>query len=156
MGAGLALARPQSLTRDGNLTYICWSHNAADLFHRVQVWTQPSVHREDLLVNDGSNWQAIEAVGKGLPQFYVISPLALIIKAVDTVDRSALMVSPKNEKVLRILDLVRQKQAYRLERLLTSVYIVSKEKVVGFRGESSVLEKPEEIVVLTMYVSADL
>lgn len=31
------------------------------------------MHCEDLLVNYGSNWQAVETVGEGLPQFNVVS-----------------------------------------------------------------------------------
>ena len=38
------------------------------------------MHRENLLVNDGSDWQAVEAVGKRLPQFDVIPPLAWVIQ----------------------------------------------------------------------------
>jgi hypothetical protein len=44
------------------------------------------VHSEDLLVNDGSNGQAVEAVRKCLPQFDVVSTLAFIVEAVDSVD----------------------------------------------------------------------
>ena len=44
------------------------------------------MHGEDLLVNDGGNGQAVEAVGEGLPQLDVVSSLALIVKAVDAVD----------------------------------------------------------------------
>lgn len=48
-------------------TYIGGSHDAANLLHRVQIWAQSSMHREDLLVNDGRNRQAVEAVGERLP-----------------------------------------------------------------------------------------
>ena len=44
------------------------------------------MHGEDLLVNDGGNGQAVEAVGEGLPQLDVVSSLALIVKTVDAVD----------------------------------------------------------------------
>jgi hypothetical protein len=44
------------------------------------------VHGEDLLVNDGSNGKAVEAVGESLPELDVVSALALIVEAVDTVD----------------------------------------------------------------------
>ena len=64
------------------------------------------MHRENLLVNYGSNGQAIEAVGKCLPELDVVSSLALIIEAVDTVDRGALMITTKNEEVFGVLDLV--------------------------------------------------
>ena len=66
------------------------------------------MHSEDFLVNYGRNGQAIEAVGKRLPQFDIVTPLALVVEPVDAVDRGTLMISPKDEKVLGILDFVRK------------------------------------------------
>lgn len=51
------------------------------------------MHSEDLLIDDGSNGQAVKAVGESLPQLDVVPPLALIIEAVDAVDGSALVVA---------------------------------------------------------------
>jgi hypothetical protein len=51
------------------------------------------VHGEDLLIDYCSNWETVEAIGKSLPQFDVISSLAFIVKSVDTVDGSAFMIS---------------------------------------------------------------
>lgn len=51
------------------------------------------MHREDLLINNGRDRQAVEAVRKCLPQFDVVTTLALIIETIDTVDGSALVVS---------------------------------------------------------------
>ena len=50
-----------------SVTYICRSHDAADLLHRVQIRAQTTMHGEDLLVNDCRDWQAIEAVRESLP-----------------------------------------------------------------------------------------
>lgn len=66
------------------------------------------------------------------------------------------MVAAQNEEVLRILDLVGQEQTDGLEGLLATVDIIAEEKVVGFRRESTVFEKTQEIVVLTVDVTADL
>lgn len=69
------------------------------------------MHGEDLLVNDSRNWQAIEAVGEGLPQLDVVSSLALVIEAIDAVDRCAFVVATEDEEVLWIFDLVCEEQA---------------------------------------------
>ena len=68
------------------ITYIGWSHDSADLFHGVQIRTQTTMHCEDLLVDDGSDWQAVEAIGKCLPELDVVSSLTLVVKSIDTVD----------------------------------------------------------------------
>lgn len=138
------------------MTYICGTHDAADLFHRVEIRAQTSMHGEDLLVNDGSNWQAIEAIGEGLPQLDVVSSLALVVEAVDSVDRGTFVVSSEDEEVLWVFDLVCQQKTDGFERLFASIYVVAEKKVVCFRGEAAVLKEPEEIIVLSMNITTDL
>lgn len=137
-------------------THIGGPHDSADLLHRVQIGAQASVHGENLLVNDGRDGQAVEAVGEGFPQLDVVSALALIVEAIDTVDGGTLVVTTQDEEVLGVLDLVGEKQTDGLERLLATVDVVTEEKVVGLRGESAVFEKAQEIVVLTVDITADL
>lgn len=114
------------------------------------------MHCEDLLVNNSSNGQAVEAVSKGLPQLNVISSLALVVEAVDAVDRGAFVVTTEDEEVLWVFDLVRKQEADRLQRLLSSVDIVAQEQVVGFRWESTVFEESQEIVILAVDIAANL
>ena len=47
--------------------YIGGTHDTSDLLHGVEIGAQATVHGEDLLVNDGGNGQAVEAVGERLP-----------------------------------------------------------------------------------------
>lgn len=125
-----------------SVTYIGWPHYTPDLLHGVEVGAETAVHGEDLLINDGSNGQAVEAVGKRLPQLDVISSLALVVESVDAVNRSALVVTTKDKEVLRVLDLVRQQKADGLKRLLAAVDVVAEEEVVGLWGETTILEQP--------------
>ena len=64
------------------------------------------MHSEDLLIDDCCDWQAIEAICEGLPQLDVVSPLALVIETVNSVDRRTFVVPAQNEKILRVFDLV--------------------------------------------------
>ena len=48
---------------------------------------------KDLLVDDGSDGQTVEAVGERLPEFDVISTFAFVVEAVDAVDRCAFVVA---------------------------------------------------------------
>jgi hypothetical protein len=132
------------------------SDYAANLFHRIEVRAQTTVHGEDLLVDDGGNWQAVEAVGKSLPQLDVVPALALVIEAVNAVDRRAFMIATENEEVLRILDLVGKQQADCLKRLLPSVNIVAKKQIVGFWWEAAILEETQKVIVLAVDVAANL
>jgi len=114
------------------------------------------VHGEDLLINDGGNGQAVEAVGKSLPKLDVVAPLALVVETVDTVDGRALVVAAQNEEVLGVFDLVCQQKADGLERLLATVDVVTEEEVVRLRREATVFEETEKVVVLAVDITADL
>ena len=137
-------------------TYVGGAHDTSDLLHGVEVGAQATVHGEDLLVNDGGNGQAVEAVGESLPQLDVVSSLALIVETVYEVDGGTLVVAAQDEEVLGVLDLVGQEKADGLEGLLATVDIVTEEEVVGLRWEATVLEETEEVVVLAVNVTADL
>lgn len=114
------------------------------------------MHGEDLLVDDGGNGQAVEAVGKCLPQLDVVASLALIVETVDTVDGCTLVVTAEDEEVLRVFDLVRQQEADSLEGLLATVDVVTEEEVVGLGWETTIFEEAEKVVVLAVNITADL
>ena len=137
-------------------TYVGRAHDTPDLLHGVEVGAQATVHGEDLLINDGGNGQAVEAVGKCLPQLDVVASLALIVETVDAVDGGTLVVAAQNEEVLGVLDLVCQQKADGLERLLATVDVVTEEEVVGLGREAAVFEETEKVVVLAVDITADL
>jgi hypothetical protein len=114
------------------------------------------VHGEDLFIDDGCNRQAVEAISERLPELDVVSPLALVIETVDAVDRRTLVVAAEDEEVFRVLDLVCQQQADGLQRLLSAINVVSEEQIVCFGREAAVLEQAEQIIVLSVDVTADL
>lgn len=137
-------------------TYISRTHHTPDLLHGVEIRAQTTVHREDLLVNDCSDRQAVEAVRKCLPQLDVVAPLAFVVESVDAVDAGALVVSAQDEEVLWVLDLVGEQEADRFERLLAAINVIAEEEVVGFWWEPAVLEQTQEVIVLSVDVTADL
>ena len=61
------------------------------------------MHAEDFFIDDGSNRKAVEAVSKGLPQLYIVSSLALIVKSINTVNRCTFVVSSQEEEILWVL-----------------------------------------------------
>jgi hypothetical protein len=99
------------------------------------------VHGEDFLVDNSGDRQTVEAVCEGLPQLDVVATLALVVEAVDAVDRRTLVVAAKHEEVLGVLDLVCEEQADGLERLLAAVYIVAEEEVVGLWWETAIFKQ---------------
>ena len=58
------------------------------------------------------------------------------------------MVASQQEEVLRVFDLIRQKQTDCLETLLSSVHVVTQKQVVRLRGKPSVFEQSQQVVIL--------
>lgn len=148
--------RPQKITEKTAVRNISRAHNPADLLHRVEIRAQTTVHGENLLVDDSSDRKAVEAVGECLPQLDVIATLALVVESINTVDGGTLVVTSKDEEVFGVLDLVGEKQADGLKRLLSSVDIITEEEVIGLGREATVLEESEKIVVLSVNITTDL
>lgn len=114
------------------------------------------MHREDFLVDDRCNGQAIEAVGERLPELDIIPSLAFVVESIYAVDGRALVIPAQDEEVFWIFDLVREKQANGFKRLFTSVDVVPKKQIICFRWESSVFKEAEKVVILAMNIAADL
>lgn len=83
------------------------------------------MHCEDLLIDNGSDRETVEAVRESLPQLDVISALAFIVEAVNAVDGGTLMVASEDEEILRVLDLVCEQEADSLQRLLATIDVVT-------------------------------
>jgi hypothetical protein len=88
------------------------------------------VHADDLVVDHGAAGEAVEGVAELLPHLDGESAAALVVKPVDAVNAGALVVSPEKEEVLGVLDLIGEQQAHNLQRLLSPIHVIAKEKVV--------------------------
>lgn len=126
------------------------------LINHLQIRTESTMAAEDFLVDDRGDRQAVEAIREGLPELDVVPPLAFVVKAVYPVYARALVISAQQKEVLRVLDLVRQQQTYRLQGLLPSVNVIAQEQIVRLGRKTAVLEQPQKIGVLAVYVAADL
>ena len=134
----LVWVAPKQVTQQTSIRHISGPHDALDLLERVQVRAETSMHAKNLLVDDGSDGHAVEAVREGLPTLDVVPPLAFVTEPVDFVDRCALVVTTKQEKVFRELNFECKEQADGFQRLLAAVDVVPEEQVVGIGGKSTI------------------
>lgn len=114
------------------------------------------MHAENFFINNSCDWETVEAISEGFPEFDVVSSLAFFIESVDSVDAGTLMVSSQEEEIFWILDLIGEEQSDSFQRLFTSINIISQEKVVSFRWVLSVFEKSQKIEVLSMNITTNL
>lgn len=133
---------PQEVAEEALVRHIGGPLHGPNLVQALQLRGEAAVHAQDLVVNDCSDRQTVEAVGEYLPQSNAESTLALVVESVDSVDGGALVVSAEEEQVVWEFDLVRKEKAYRLYALLPPVDVVSEEQIVGVRRRPTTLEQP--------------
>ena len=68
---------------------------------------------------------AVESVHESLPDLNIASPLAFVVKAIDSVYLCALVITSEQEEVLRVLDFIAEHHTYGFNRLFASINIVS-------------------------------
>jgi hypothetical protein len=90
-----------------------------------------------------------------LPNSDRVAAFALIVKAVNSVDLCAFVVSSEQEEVFLVLDFVGEKENNNFETGFATVDIISQEEVVGFWGESSIFKQTKKIGELSMNISAN-
>jgi len=110
---------------------------------------------KDFVIDDSCDRETVETIRECFPKFYRKSTFAFVIKSVNSVYGGAFVIASEEEKVFRVLDLVGEKQTDRLKRLLPSVDVVAKEKVIRLGRKSSVFKETQKVGVLTMDISAD-
>ena len=75
-GDVLVRVGPEEVAKETGVRDIGGPHDPPDLLHGLKVRRQTAVHAENLLIDNGGNGQAVEAVSEGLPQLDVVPPLA--------------------------------------------------------------------------------
>ena len=92
------------------------------------------MHTDDSPLDQRAHREALKAVREQLPKTNIVSPLALVVEAVDLVDVVRFVVSSQKVEVLRVLHLIRQEQANALDALLSSVNVVATDKSGNHRA----------------------
>jgi hypothetical protein len=140
--AGLTLLRigPKQVAKQtvlGNLSRPC---DLLQLSYSDKFGRETSVHAENLVIDEGRNGHAIENILELFPDADWVAALALIVEAIDSIDLSALVVTAQQEEVLLEFDLVREQKNDCLQRILSTIDIVSKEEIIGFWGEAAIFK----------------
>jgi hypothetical protein len=145
--------RPKEVAQEASVGDVGGPHDVLNRVDFVELRGEPAVHAENLVVDDGGDGEAIEAVREHFPQLDGVAALALVVEAVDAIDAGALVVAAQQEEVLRVLYLVGQQKAHGLQALLATVNVVAQEQVVRVWGEPAILKQTQQVVVLAMYVA---
>lgn len=89
---------------------------------------------ENTALDNGCQWQIIKETGKVLPNVGItIFPEAFVIKSINLSDLLALVISSKDSDSTWEPDFESNKKCYSLNRVISSIYVISHEKVVVVR-----------------------
>lgn len=110
---------------------------------------------ENLVIDNGCDREAVEALNELLPESEAIPALTLIIKPIYPIDGAALVVSAEKEKVLWVLNLVSHHKANHFKVLLSSVNVIAQEKIVRFWREVSNLKYTQKVNIFSVDVARD-
>ena len=79
--------------------------------------------------------------------------LTFVVEAIDTIDTGALMVASEHEKILWIFDLVSKHKTDGLDRLFSTVDVISQEEIIGVAWKTCIFEQFYKVGVLTVNVA---
>lgn len=68
------------------------------------------MHAQNFIVNKGSDGHAVENILELFPKTDTVPIFALVVKPVDSIDLSTLVISSQQEKVLLEFNLVREQE----------------------------------------------
>ena len=84
---------PEEIAQKTSVRHILGPMLLIDDLKVIQIWTESTMHTKYSIIDDRSHWQHIEAKSIFFPQFDSISPLALVIKTVHSIDLLTLVIS---------------------------------------------------------------
>ena len=111
---------------------------------------------EDPFSHDCCYWQVVEGVCDHFPQFGVQSAFAFVEEPIELIEFAGFVVASEEEEGVRVAHLVGQQQQDTLEGLFAPVHIVAQEEVVLFGWRTENAENGEEVLELSVDVSANL
>lgn len=130
--------------------------NKADLVQSFNVRRKATVNTENLALDNSSDAKKVEHFCAVLPGVGVtVLAHGLIIEAINLGDLASLVVASQKSDVSWILQLQAQKQLECLNRIKSAVDKIAHKDVPRVWDVTSLVEKLEEIMELTMDITAN-
>lgn len=147
--------RPQKITHGTLVRHFLDAVERTNVIKGIDAGRKTTVKTEDLVVNEGGQGKVVEEVGEELPDIGIaVFPQALIVEAVDLGNLARLVVASQNGDPLWVSNLEGHQQRHCLDRVVTTVNVITHEEVVGVGVRSTNLEQLHQVVELTVNITA--
>jgi len=112
-----------------------------DLIEGVNTWRKTTMKAEDAAFNDGGQRQVIEQACEILPNIGIsVLSQAFIIKSIDLGDLLTLVITSQDGNSVRVSNFESDEKSHGLNRVVTSIDVISHEKVVVIRQSTTNFE----------------
>lgn len=111
---------------------------------------------ENRVLDESGQRQVIEEVGEVLPDVgSSVFTKALVIEAINLGDLSTLVVATEDSNSVLVANLQGDQKRNGLDRVVATIDVIAHEKIVGVRAVASNSEQLNEVMELTVDVSAN-
>jgi hypothetical protein len=112
-----------------------------DLIEGVNTWRKTTMKAEDAAFNDGGQRQVIEQACEILPNIGIsVLSQAFIIKSIDLGDLLTLVITSQDGNSVWVSNFESDEKSHGLNRVVTSIDVISHEKVVVIRQSTTNFE----------------
>lgn len=122
-----ARVRPEKVAQYSGFWDLCRPCNAFDFVKGWHILAQPTMHGQDLVIDQSCNWKHVEGRNKFLPKTYGIPFLTFFVESINFGDILTFMISAQKKYRLWELHFICEKQANAFNWLLSTVYVVTQE-----------------------------
>lgn len=153
--AAVIRVRPKEIAHGALMRHFLNPIESFDVIEGIDTRRKTAVQTEDLVVDESGEGEIIEEIGKVLPDISItVLAKALVVEAVDLGDLARLVVASEDGNSFGVSNLERDEEGDRLDRVVTSVDIVSHEEIIGIGVGTANLEQLHKIVKLAVDVPA--
>lgn len=124
--AAVIRVRPKEIAHGALMRHFLNPIESFDVIEGIDTRRKTAVQTEDLVVDESGEGEIIEEIGKVLPDISItVLAKALVVEAVDLGDLARLVVASEDGNSFGVSNLERDEEGDRLDRVVTSVDIVS-------------------------------
>jgi len=148
--------RPEKITHGAFVGNFLNSIKSSDVIKSIDGGRKSTVQTENLIFDQGSQRKIVEQVSKHLPDIRsAIFSKALVIETINLSNLSTFVISSQNSDSIFVSAFEGNQKRHSLDRIVPTINIITHEKIIGVRAFASNSKEFDEIVELSVKISAN-